>query len=461
MRKTLKIIGWVAGGILGLGIAIYLTAVAINWRDREPSATAIRFTNLYRQRPVVADEENAYIYLMGFAVAPGESPLQVGSKRVAWMQKSAPAPRLNTADDPVRERFDYKAQRRPVIQEFVDACKPVSADCAAAFAAGDAVFKQWTASESWLLDRYRALIAYPGWQESVPFDVAAPLPSYALVMDGQKFLLLNAKILVERGDSVGASRLLGEDLRFWRMVLESSDILISKMIATAAIDRHFELGSLIFRAGQPGTVMGAVPANWSIALSESERSMRRCFVGEWMFMSAELRNTEHADFYGLNDNSLVAGALSGLIAPLYQPQDTMNKRAEYLSVTAELLSVPIERYAGAVTRTREFSRRTVSEVLPPRSAYNIVGRMLLAVGAYDFGTYARRVADLEGVRRAALLAVTLRAANIGVPEVAAALTSAALRDPYNNRPFEWDEKGRAIVFRGLEVGERGEHRIQY
>jgi DNA-binding transcriptional LysR family regulator len=54
MRRTLKIIGRVAGGILGLGIALYLTAVAINWRDREPSAAAVRFANLYRQRPVVA-----------------------------------------------------------------------------------------------------------------------------------------------------------------------------------------------------------------------------------------------------------------------------------------------------------------------------------------------------------------------------------------------------------------------
>jgi len=31
-----------------------------------------------------------------------------------------------------------------------------------------------------------------------------------------------------------------------------------------------------------------------------------------------------------------------------------------------------------------------------------------------FGTYARRVADLEGVRRAALVAVTSRAAKVGI-----------------------------------------------
>ena len=76
-------------------------------------------------------------------------------------------------------------------------------------------------------------------------------------------------------------------------------------------------------------------------------------------------------------------------------------------------------------------------------------------------TYARRVADLEGVRRAALVAVTFRAAKVGMSEVAAELAAAPLRNPYNNRPFEWDAKNRDILFRGLELGKRGEHRIHY
>jgi hypothetical protein len=85
----------------------------------------------------------------------------------------------------------------------------------------------------------------------------------------------------------------------------------------------------------------------------------------------------------------------------------------------------------------------------------------MGIGAYDFGTYARRVGDLEGVRRAALLAVTLRAANVGSGEAGAALRASALRDPYRDKPFEWDGKEAAIIFRGLEIGERSVHRIYY
>jgi hypothetical protein len=57
-----------------------------------------------------------------------------------------------------------------------------------------------------------------------------------------------------------------------------------------------------------------------------------------------------------------------------------------------------------VNLTAEISEQTRSEALPPRTAYNIVGQVLIGLGAYDFGTYARRVADLDGVRRAALSA---------------------------------------------------------
>lgn len=34
-------------------------------------------------------------------------------------------------------------------------------------------------------------------------------------------------------------------------------------------------------------------------------------------------------------------------------------------------------------------------------------------------------------------------------------------DPYSGKPFGWDESANAIVFTGLERGERGRHAILY
>ena len=62
-------------------------------------------------------------------------------------------------------------------------------------------------------------------------------------------------------------------------------------------------------------VTSAVPDNWRIAVSESELSMRRCLVGEWMYMSAALRNT-NVDLVALREDSVFARAMRGLTAPL-------------------------------------------------------------------------------------------------------------------------------------------------
>ncbi|MFL6604021.1 MAG: hypothetical protein ACJ8R9_22205 [Steroidobacteraceae bacterium] len=460
IRKTLNIIGRIVAGTVGLGVAIYLIAVAVNWRDQAPSAAAIQLANAYRDRPVLDDEDNAFIYVMGFAVAPKSDPYQMGLQRVAWLQQSNRLGRMDTARDPLGERPDYKVNRLSAVRDFVEACKLGNPACADAFRRGDGIFEQWRASEGWLLQRYQALIHHRGWRESGPFDVSAPLPPYGLVVDGQRLLLLDSKVLAELGDYAGARNLLEEDLRFWRKVLESSDILISKMIATAAIIRHFELGNLVLREIQPDKVMNAVPAGWNIPISESERSMRRCLVGEWMFMSASLRNTD-VDLHALRHDSAGSRVLTRLMMPLHRPQDSMNKNAAYILEMAHLLSAPLDRYEGAVNRTAILAERTKREALPAAAAYNVVGQVLIGMGAYDFGTYARRVGDLEGVRRATLLAVTLRAANVGASEVGAALSASALHDPYHNRHFEWDQKDGVIIFRGLEIGERSVHRIYY
>src|SRR5438105_1712848 len=96
IRKTLKIIGWTAAGVMALGVALYLTVVAINWRDQERSSEAVQLANLYRDRPAVPDEDNAFIYVMGFAVAPDNDPYQMGVRRLAWLKDSSQLEGLDT-----------------------------------------------------------------------------------------------------------------------------------------------------------------------------------------------------------------------------------------------------------------------------------------------------------------------------------------------------------------------------
>ena len=57
--------------------------------------------------------------------------------------------------------------------------------------------------------------------------------------------------------------------------------------------------------------------------------------------------------------------------------------------------------------------------------------------------------------------VALRDAAIPESERAAALAFSPWRNPYDDRPLRWDESDAAVVFGGLELGERGEYRFHY
>src|SRR5262245_44950461 len=190
LRRALKAAGWTVLGIVALCLILYIIAVAINWRDQEPSASAVRFAKLYRDRPIVADADNAYVYVMGFGVAPSESPHVMGLKRIAWIHGPHEGTWLDPANDPLGEPPDYRSQRPPAFSNYLKACGTDDADCVAAFDAAADGFQQWVATEKWLSARYRALIDHAGWREEVTLHMTAAPPPYSLIIDGQKLLLL-------------------------------------------------------------------------------------------------------------------------------------------------------------------------------------------------------------------------------------------------------------------------------
>jgi hypothetical protein len=434
MRTLLKTIAITIAGIVALTLLLYYAVFFVNLHDREPSALSRQMEQGYRTRPAIAEAENGYAYLMGSAAALG----------------------------PYREPSD------PVLSTFRKACLlGAPAECADAFVHGDDLYERWTAADGDLLQQYSQLIAHSGWMETGPVDSAAPIPPYSRFMDGQRFSLLHVRWLVHERNYDAAHRLLESDLRFWRHVLESADILISKMIATAALVRHFELGNLILRDLDPQTAALVMPADWRVPLTNAERSLRRCMVGEWMMTSGLARSLEGyyrpevAEEIANKDGHWGRRLFASVARPLYQPQDSINRYAEVYFHLGELLDAPLDRYEEARAAAAGFSARTAEDAWPPRSLYNVLGSWILSEAITDYSKYGARIADIEGVRRAALAAVTLRAAKVDAADVARALATSDLRNPYHGRPFVWSATDSAIQFIGLAPGERGVHLLYY
>ena len=69
--------------------------------------------------------------------------------------------------------------------------------------------------------------------------------------------------------------------------------------------------------------------------------------------------------------------------------------------------------------------------------------------------YELRVADIEGVRRALIVADSMRAAGVQASDVGAAIARHEITDPYTGDPLGWDPASLAVVPRRLAKG-RGE-----
>jgi len=146
-----------------------------------------------------------------------------------------------------------------------------------------------------------------------------------------------------------------------------------------------------------------------------------------------------------------------LLSPIAVPGNSTPespKRAASLTPEARL-EAPLQRHPAAPAEVSRDAHRDWR----PRSPYNLVGQVLVFVARIDYSTYAARVGDIEGVRRAALAAVTLRSANVPKTAVAEHLARLDLRNPYDDRPFEWT--GTAVQFHGLEPAPRGLHQLDY
>jgi hypothetical protein len=459
LHWVLRVLGWTAALLVAAAFALCHFVVFVNRHDAEPSAAAIRLSAAYENRPAVRDEDNGFVYVMGFDVAPDDDPVAMGLKRIEWVrQYDATATEL--APDPAGERSDYAAKRHPVLKEYATACSPLGSGCREAYKSARAKFADLESSEVWLLDRYRSLIGYGAWREFIPNDFAAPLPRYQVVMDGQKLWLLKAAVAASEHDAIALNRMLATDLRFWRTVLASADTLITKMIATAAITRHFKLGASALRELPPRLVAAATPTDWDVGLTSQELSLSRVLAGEYVVTANMLRNTRAREVAVdmVEDEGLAPLWVARFSAHFYQPQDTINQGAEHIARTAEILeSVPLADYEATTNRITELSEAAPRATYWP--PYNLFGRLVLRWGWGDYGNYARRVGDVEGVRRAALAAIRLHEDQVKADEIPKALAGSEFRSPYDGQPFEWDTTSETVVFRGLQPGERGVYRI--
>ena len=447
MRRLLRLLKWTFALLLGLPLLAYLALLLINWNDQPPSAEALEMQRILAERPVPADEDNAHVYLLGILAAEGVSPVELGRKRLDWIETAAATQGRNDGkwpEEPLWQTRPEPAAIRPAsVQTLIDRCKAVRSGCKPDFASNVQLLGDWLKNEDWLLERYQALIDRDAsYLPAEALDIRLSLPPYQHALEGQRLLLVKAWLHADKGEINASRTLLAQDLHFWRMWQASADNLIERMIAVAAIRQHFQWGRTVVDLGGPAVI----PENWISSFSHEERSLQRTFAGEWQYSNSILRMIEH-DPVG-EEQGYGSALLSRLGAPLFQPQDIANRHATALLQIQKLNGAPLNEMRKESTAMREHWERRATRGFPyVDSLYNLPGQMIerLRDDSAWIG-YAGRVSDLESIRRASLLLVRAVAEKIPDERMAEYVAGHELIDPYSEEPFGWDaEKGVLLV----------------
>jgi hypothetical protein len=462
LRKTLRVVLWAVAVLVAIPVLVYLAALAVNWRDQPPSAEALALAADEPASKDVADENNAYVYLLGFSVPRDGDPATAGAARAAWIRRLRADLSLGIDTDPGPKAL-------PDIAELYEPLRDLScaidggASCFDALSGARDTIERVTTEQSWLLDRYRLLLSYAEWADITSGDFRSVYPDIAAFLQGRRLYYLHTWLLALNGDADGVRKALDADLELWRLSLRDSSTVLSKMTAEGRFREHLAWGTLILRRLPPEARATAIPASWRQPLSDEERSLTRAFRGEWRYA----QNTIPAMIGGAltiggtqsGSRPLIERIEAALGMPFFKVQATLNDHAAALLRLESLLDVPYAELPTALLRAHEFVNEKPSGVIG--ATYNALGRNLISAGREYMVGYGVRVADLEGERRAALLAAELRARDVPLDAVPAAIELDPARDPYTGEPFLWIPERSAIAFVGLQSDSRGHFEFLY
>jgi hypothetical protein len=437
--KAVKILGGSVLGLVGLVVVLYLVAVAINWKDRPPSAEVLHFRQLLDERRAVADHDNAFVYLLGFAVPAGKDPLEVGARRRAWLEAFSGS--TDTEGPDADEDLDLESQPSAAIEQLKDLCPgDEPGTCEAAFTASA---EDWQPSqmEQLTLDRYRALLKLRQWREVVPMHFAAPWLHFSGPFHAQRLHMLSLMKQAARGETETVREGLAADHDYWRAAQTGAQSLLTRMLSGVGLRHHYYYSNLVLRGLPPQEQARAIPEGWQREFSAEERSMWPVFAGEVAFTRRLLADSayEREKLEGLTGWER---ALNLLTVPLFKVQDTVNGTAATYARICRKFDVSMSGYDAAKTSLRDEGRSHESW-----SIYNPMGKAVNAIADDKiYIGYVYRAANAEGMRRAALLMARLRSQRLPPDALAASVAATELRDPYTDRPFEWNVERQSVIF---------------
>jgi hypothetical protein len=433
IRKTIRALPLRAGLLLAALVAFTIT-INLSWFDEPLHPDLERLA----VPEAVSMEDNAYPLIYGFPAASDKDPRAAGLAVVeALHERYRAGRRLTLTDDEMGKILGGPAEDDAWRASFSSlTCNSrFSLDCADQVIADIARADTDQPRLRVLLDRYEQILGTRRFEENQEFDESTPVPTYGVLMSIARIKL--AASYARDSTPLFLSK-VAEDVAFWKRMLREGQTLIAKMVALAGLRNDMAFVSTLMRQRDLDEPDLEALRQFVSPLTSEERDIGEAFL-------AELRVAL------LSEKSLAAipGTTSWITRLSYEKRATLNEY--YLSIVTPLrlrASLGPEEFY----RERGYERLSYSVRAFPPPLFNLGGKLLLKRLAteFNFQDYISRVHDLDG--RIALVLLQAEIESSPGRSVEAVVGASRYRNPYTQRPMDYDAKAQTVGFHCLGLG---------
>jgi hypothetical protein len=412
------------------GILVAATLfINLPWFDQELHEDLLQLT---KPRDVPMDG-NAYPLVVGFLAAEDRDPRDMGlqiiqAQREYFRANGHTSMPLDQTNKLLRDQFTAPTWSK--ILKSNSCNSRIELDCADRMVEEVAAAPINDARVRLLLARFERVLDEPRFEETQEFDFHM-LPNYGPLLTTSRIRLAES---FREADSSRTLQVIGEDVRFWKRMLDGEQTLIAKMVALAGLKTDTMYLSALIRVRQlDEAALRQIPVILA-PLTESERNIEETFMAE-----LRLGLLSEQGFRAVTG----AGSLSRRL--LSQDNATVN---EYYTTLTLPLRLRASLSAAAFYRQKSQERVRFSTSFMPTSLYNLVGkqyvRIAVALALDPWQNYIARVHDVDG--RIALVLLQSEIELNGGGSVEEAVKASRYRNPYTGQPMDYDSKAGTISF---------------
>lgn len=448
MRRTIKIILWLLGGLLLLAL-LALIFVQVYNRFDDPLTPEAQALVASRPVPGVPDG-NAFFMLLGMRAPAGKDAMAVGvALDKLNFEAFSNTPMLS---DPPEEAVALGGP--PMKVQRIDAlrCNWFEKDCLAQFRDQREAIDKFGAEQSELFDRYQRALAMPDYRDRPLQSYNEPAPVLALFNDMDALAQARALYACEQGDAVAALEQVRRVTTFSRRVMANTTSLVIKLVFAQVLRNNLALLNALMRQYPvPMAQQAQALTALALPLTLAESGLEKTVDAEVALLARNLMFTDSAHGLALNQEGQGAGGrlMGALIDGAYKRNATANflaSRKPFFSLESQWL----RKQKGLDEKSVNTHTRWPSGVFWNDYVDNPVGRILVAIGTPDLGVYTDRMMDVDGYERLTALHVQIFTGRIADADIPAFVEGQDPRylDPYTGKPMQWDAAKRTLVFQG-------------